>query len=387
MARIARFRYVFETIARGEEMLRSTNLLVLARLAPLAAIAALAAIAGACSPTDKLTQAPASPGASCAGGHDTAKVPLNDRGTGCYLSFQGGLYPNGSNALPAAHLGAGKSAAAQIQPLDVNGNPSTNGKFILLSIGMSNTTQEFCSDGGLPGSCQSTSFMAQAAADATVNRTTLVLVNGAYGGRTANQWASPTSVEYDRVRDSWLTPMGLSEKQVQIAWVKVADAGPTRSLPDAAADAYVLEGYVGSIARALKVRYPNLRQIFLSSRIYAGYATSSLNPEPYAYESGFAVKWAIQSQIDQASGSAGDPRTGNLRYDNGSAPWMAWGSYPWAAGTRERSDGLTWIVSDFNPSDGTHPATTARQKVGAMLLGFFKTSEVTRCWFLAGQHC
>ncbi|HLA91302.1 MAG TPA: hypothetical protein VJL28_12825 [Gemmatimonadaceae bacterium] len=334
--------------------------------------------------------APAAPNgsgpASCAGGTDTTKVPLNDLGSGCYKSYAGGLYPGGSNTIPSTHLVAGFAAAALIQPLDTNGNPSASGKYVLLSIGMSNTTQEFCSDGGLPGSCQSTSFMGQAAADATVNHTTLVIVNGAAGGKTANQWTSATSVEYDRIRTSWLTPLGLSEKQVQIAWVKVADAGPTRSLPDPASDAYVLEGYLGSIARALKTRYPNLRQVFFSSRIYAGYATTTLNPEPYAYENGFSVKWAIQSQMDQMAGLPGDSRTGNLRYDTGVAPWMAWGSYLWAAGTRARSDGLTWVVSDF-AGDGTHPASAARQKVGALLLQLFKTSDVTRCWFLAGQRC
>jgi hypothetical protein len=43
-------------------------------------------------------------------------------------------------------------------------------------------------------------------------------------------------VEYDRIRDTWLTPQGLSEKQVQIACVKVANPGPTASLPKANAE-------------------------------------------------------------------------------------------------------------------------------------------------------
>src|SRR6266851_3549298 len=34
-------------------------------------------------------------------------VPLNDLGTGTYLGFQGGLYPNGSNVRPATHDAAG----------------------------------------------------------------------------------------------------------------------------------------------------------------------------------------------------------------------------------------------------------------------------------------
>lgn len=339
--------------------------------------------------TDPPTTTPPSTTAppACASRTDTTKVPLPDMGTRCYLGFQGGLYPGEANAMPAAHLAAGKAAAARIQPLDVNGRPSATGKYVLLSIGMSNTTQEFCSDGGLPNSCQSTSFMGLAAADPAVNHATLVLVNGAYGGKAASFWTSPTMPDYDRVRDTWLRPLGLSEQQVQIVWLKVANPGPRASLPDPSADAYVLEQEIGDILRALEVRYPNLRQVFLTSRIYAGYATSNLNPEPYAYESGFSVKWAIASQIDEMRGAGHDAHVGSLRYDDGTAPWITWGPYPWAAGAHARSDGLTWVPSDFNPSDLTHPGTTARQKVGAMLLQFFKTSEVTQCWFVAGQRC
>src|SRR6185503_12380979 len=119
------------------------------------------------------------------------------------------------------------------------------------------------------------------------------------------------------------------------AWVKVANPGPTSSLPSANADAYVLETQMGDIVRALKVRYPNLQQVFLSSRIFAGYATTALNPEPYAYESGFAVKLLVQAQIDQMAngGVPVDPRAGNLDYGT-VAPWIAWGPYLWAAGSR-----------------------------------------------------
>jgi hypothetical protein len=324
---------------------------------------------------------------SCAGRTDTTKVPLNDLGTGCYLSFQGGLYPDGSNTVPSAHAAAGMAAAAQIQPLDFAGNPSPTGKYVLISIGMSNTTQEFCSAAGLPGTCESTSFMAQAAADPSVNHSTLVMVNGADGGKAAPSWIDPTLPDYDRVRTTWLAPLGLSEKQVQIAWVKVANPQPRKALPDTAADAYLLVRQMGQIARALKLRYPNLRQVFFTSRIYAGYATSSLNPEPYAYESGFAVKWTVAAQINEAAGGGADGRAGSLRYDNGTAPWLVWGPYPWAAGLKPRLDGLSWAQGDFNPSDGTHPASAARQKVGGMLLAFLKSAPETQCWFLAGRKC
>ena len=69
------------------------------------------------------------------------------------------------------HLAAAMEQARQIQTLDAQGEPSTDGKIVLISIGMSNTTQEF------------TNFMARAAADPKVNHTTLAIVDGEELGR------------------------------------------------------------------------------------------------------------------------------------------------------------------------------------------------------------
>ena len=134
---------------------------------------------------------------------------------------------------------------------------------------------------------------------------------------------------------------------------------------------------MGDIVRALKVRYPNLQLVYISSRIYAGYATSTLNPEPYAYESGFAVKWVVAAQIEQRRSGRVDVDGGNLD-DRNAAPWIGWAAYLWTDGTKGRSDGLIWTQSDVQ-SDGTHPSQSGQQKVGKLLLDFFKT----RTWFLA----
>jgi hypothetical protein len=71
-------------------------------------------------------------------------LPLPDLGIGQYKGFTGGMYPNGGNRRPAVHEGAGVNIAQnQIVPRLLSGNVDTNnGKIVLLSIGMSNTTQE-----------------------------------------------------------------------------------------------------------------------------------------------------------------------------------------------------------------------------------------------------
>src|SRR5438552_15541880 len=60
--------------------------------------------------------------------------------------FVAGLYPNGANQRPAAHEAAGlRIASEEIRPLDTNGVPASNGAIVLISSGMSNTTQEWAS--------------------------------------------------------------------------------------------------------------------------------------------------------------------------------------------------------------------------------------------------
>src|SRR5687768_9954711 len=132
------------------------------------------------------------------------------------------------------------------------------------------------------------------------------------------------------------------------------------------------------IARALKVRYPNIKLVYLSSRTraYVQAVTGGLNPETYAYESSFSVKWAIQNQLDGALHLNFDPVKGPVM-----APYLCWGPYLWADGLQPRSDGFTWICSDLR-ADFTHPSTNGAAKVADQLLAFFKTDPTATPWFL-----
>jgi hypothetical protein len=350
-------------------------------LIPLLLVAAVPALAGCGGGSADETTAPdvTPPGSRS----DTARIPLTDLGTGTYKGFTGGLYPNGSNLPPAVHAAGGLTQARLIQALDVQGRPSASGKYVLLSIGMSNVTQEFCAEAGTV--CNPWTFSGKAAVDPAVNHTTLAIANGARGGQTADVWDSPDEANYVRVRDQVLTPAGLSEAQVQIVWLGAVLATPTVALPDPSADAYNLERALGAVVRALKVRYPNLRQIFLSSRTYAGFATTNLNPEPYAYETGFAMKFLIEAQIRQIESGAIDARAGNL--GPAQAAWLGWAAYFWAGdSSHPRADGFFWVRQDFE-ADGTHESQTGEEKAARLLLEFFKTSPQARCWFLAGLTC
>ncbi|MBL8859166.1 MAG: hypothetical protein JNL28_11710 [Planctomycetes bacterium] len=286
-------------------------------------------------------------------------VPLNDLGTGMHGGFQGGLYPLGSNTRPEAHTVDGLAAAQQVVPRNAAGDPSADGKIVLLSIGMSNTTQEF------------QALQALATAD-PLRHPRVQLVDGAQGGQTAATISNPAA-NFWTVVDQRLANSSASANQVQVVWFKEADANPNQAFP---VHAQILQSEFTAIMAILKSRFPNLRQCFLASRIYAGYATGTLNPEPYAYEQGFAVKWTIESQI-QGTALNFDPARGPVV-----APWIDWGTYNWADGLTARSDGLTWLCSDYQP-DGTHPSPAGRTKVANLLLAFLHTEPTAASWYLA----
>ncbi len=267
-------------------------------------------------------------------------VPLTELGTAKYQGFRGGLYPGGRNAPSARYLAKGLAAAKKVRPI--------GGKIVLLSIGMSNTTQEFS--------------VFKRLADADPRKSpNVAVVDGAQGGQDAIR-ISTAAAPFWTVVDQRLQAAGATRNQVQVVWMKQAYARPTEAFP---ADARRLQGALRQIHRILAGRFPNLRLVYLSSRIYAGYASTSLNPEPYAYQSGFAVRWTVQDRIE-----------GKL-----SGPWVGWGPYLWADGLRARKDGLTWACEDL-AADGTHPSEFGRRKVADLLLRFFTTDRTARSWFV-----
>ena len=292
---------------------------------------------------------------------DTGLIPLSDLGVGTYMGFEGGLYPGGRSLPPPSHRQAALAAARNIRPLDATGNPDPGGWIGLLSIGMSNTNQEF-------------KVFERDADISPWRHARVVIVNGAVGGQAAEIIASP-GAPYWSIVDERLATAGLTPAQIQAVWLKEANAQPiSTSFP---AHALALENDLADIVRILKARFVNLRICFLSSRIYGGYSSNPLRGEPLSYETGFSVKWLIEDQIDGSPGLNHDPAGGTVV-----APVLLWGPYLWADGATPRSDGLTWLPADFE-ADNVHPSSPGEKKVGALLSLHFAVDPAANPWYAA----
>ncbi len=298
-------------------------------------------------------------------GTTTPIVALTDLGTGTYQGEEGGLYPNGSNVRPEPHDSDGIAFADAIQPLDSNGNPSPTGKYVLLAIGESTAQNEF------------NRFLPIANADPAKNAS-LVIVNGAQGGATPNQLVTSSSYYWSTIVNNYLPQNNVTSEQVVAVWIEDSDAISSGSFPT---DMTSMQAEYETLMQDLLVKFPNVKLVYWSSRVYAGYSNGvgkPDNPEPYAYEAGFATKNAIGDQINGAANLNYNPANGPVL-----APWMAWGPYYWSNGMLGREDGLVWDCEDFS-SDGTHPSSTFGQlKVATELLNFLKTDDTTTPWYLA----
>lgn len=270
-----------------------------------------------------------------------------------YEGEDGGLYGAGRNSPPEPLAKSAHEALAQIQPLDASGKPSADGRILLVSISMSNATQEF-------------SFFKRIADADPRKSAKLTIVDCAMGGQAMAEWVPADGRPWQEALTR-IQRAGVDPAQVQVAWVKLANKGPTGSKSDHLAK---LEADTVKVLQNAKAKFPNLRIAYLGSRIWAGNSGGGLNPEPYAYESAFAVRSLIQRQM------SGDPALVPAK-----SPLLLWGPYLWAQGEKGRKlDDLKWLPEDF-ARDGVHPSESGREKVAKLLLEFFAKDSLATGWF------
>jgi len=293
----------------------------------------------------------------------TPITPLTDLATGSYLGEEGGLYLSGSNVRPPAHDTDGQIFAKGIVPLDANGNYSPTGKYVMLGIGESTAQDEF------------TEFLSLARVDPELN-SSLVIVDGAQGGATPHELSSTSSPYWNTMINNYIPDQGVTANQVVAVWVEDTNGITSGTFPH---DMVGMQTDYETLMNNVHTLFPNVKLAYFSSRIYAGYSdgVAKIDPEPYAYEAGFAVKNAIGDQLNGNLNLNYNPNLGPIM-----APWMSWGPYYWADGLLARSDGWLWTCQDLQ-SDGTHPSSPSGDlKVAGQLLNFFKTDDTTTPWFL-----
>lgn len=277
-----------------------------------------------------------------------------------YKGEDGGLYGGGKNEPPASHAAAAKQITESIVPLGTDGKPAADGKVVLISMSMSNATQEF------------STFKRIADAD-EAKSSKLTIVDCAQGGQTMAAWAQPEGRCWAEAMRR-LEAANITPEQVQFIWVKLANAGPQGELDEHGKRLY---DDTVKVLHLAKERFPNAKIAYLSSRIYGGYATTRLNPEPYAYEGAFVVRWLLRDQIKGNAALNYDPAKGEV-----TSPLLLWGPYLWADGTTPRkSDGLLYERADL-AGDGTHPTSEGQRKVAGVILNFFKTDANAKTWFV-----
>ena len=288
-----------------------------------------------------------------------AQTALPDLGANFYLgAYQGGLYPGGANTPPAAHAAAALAQAAQVVPRDAIGNASADGLIGMVCLGMSNASQEF------------EDF--ERALDARSSRNArLVIVNTCAGGQAAEDMDQASDLYWTTIAPLRMTAAGISNAQVQVAWMKQI----FRTMTPGAFPAHAqnLRDALKLVVQVARTRYPNLRLLYLSDRIYGGYGSVPPNGEPYTYETGFAQKWLVEDQINGDAALNYDPANGPVR-----APLLLWGPNLWANGPTPNGRGTTWLPADYE-ADNLHPSASGEAKVGALLTTFFD-AEPSATW-------
>jgi hypothetical protein len=266
--------------------------------------------------------------------------------------YETGLYPGGKNDMPAPHRQAGERLAAALQPLDIDGTPSPQGKILALTVGHSNCNMYF---GALQKRLQQ---------NTSELRPCVELLNGAVGGQQLPEIVQLQGKVWDRQKKLLEAP-GCSARQVQVVffhttyhtWKNTAQAAP-RPFPQTM---QAMQADLAKVLRHLVGLYPNLKIAYLTAdgfRHFTGW-------EPHVWQEAFAIKWLIESQIRGEAGTAFEGADRAL-------PWLEWGPYIWDN---------TWGRDYF--TDGVHPAPKALDIFVDKYWAHFASDSVSRAWLLA----
>jgi len=286
---------------------------------------------------------------------DTAKIPLNDLGTGMFMGYMGGLYPNGANEPSGQYAADLSDVSSSIVPLDKSGNPLNTGKIVFISLG--------ASVGG---------HMMKALIPKTENNPltnpSLLLINCNQGAGFAslNHIMNPADAYWSRV-DRTITAK-TSAKQVQVIYLETDDTTNAR-WPD---KANLVKNDIDSCLRFFKKKFPNVKLVYVLGRTRTFGFMKYWNREPNPYYFGWGCKWAIEDQINGVPGTT-------YKGSDAVAPMLTWGFYEWADSQPRKTDGFSWNA--YQTVDGLHASTEGQDTLTTRFQNFLLTDRYASIWY------
>lgn len=244
----------------------------------------------------------------------------------------------GSAGMPVTHRSQGEIFGSQVIPLNDQGAPSATGKIYVHAEGHSNALRVFDAFKNLLSS-------------SSLDNSKLRFVNNAAGGMALENWVA--------------AGVGVIDARVQVVLLhhslnKAFGNCDQQTYADSTAF------YLRQRLQQLKIKYPNLKQIFIQSREFGGwkcYSSPGAQAEPAAYYNGFGVKAFVDFQVSASDSS--------LNYQN--APFLAWSFNPWVS-TTPRS---------YFEGAGLHPCATGANVWAQQWFDFLLNDSTTRQWFAA----
>jgi len=255
--------------------------------------------------------------------YNTTDIPIPDLGTDTYLGTIGGLYLNGSNNVPSGY--ANDAIADLTNDNDIH----------ILCNGMSNM-QHTCNN-----------FIGKTNNNTGINPAVSIHNNGR-PGRAQQAWDGGVNYLYTDLKRTGITPSQVDVIIYFNAWGR----------PSGDFESHYNEMYASLLQtiNSTNAAYPNLKLIYVVSREFAPPWAVDLNPNPYAYEEGFAFRDIVINRIQENIG--GVP--------------ILWGPYQYDP---------TWPDSYFRESDGVHLSDAGLDVAGQLWLDFF----MTQSWFVDGN--
>jgi hypothetical protein len=202
---------------------------------------------------------------------------------------------------------------------------------VLLSIGMSNTTQLFSK------------------LDPAVTR--LTLVDGAQGGCVARKFAQATHTCWSGVTSA-LSAKGKTASDVSVVWIMAVN--PARTSQSVSSYVSGLSKDLNNVVKNVRTKYGTDTLILMSGLHHEVYAPkSSIQPEPHAWESSNIVNSIVAANSD-----------------------VDWGPYLWNPAPQARADGMNITCAMASGTGGVHLTSGGSQYAASWFETWFSTNPI-----------